>query len=238
MKKKSILKILNNTKKTNYFLKNAELNEIYDGLKASIELDKNELVEKIIIESIKFKKNKNYNNFILSVLKLGLEKSSFVSLFNILNINNFKFLDIELFTEFFCNLPQKPNNSCLDLVLKKFNFSESQINRITLFYLFDTEFDLISYRIESFNIIKSNYYIDSKTIFDFLKKQNLLKELNYSPFGTDSFCFLDFIENFDNDNYIIKNFELFKKHINENFYYINYENHYKKVIFAEKINNF
>ena len=126
----------------------------------------------------------------------------------------------------------------MDLILNKFKFNKKQFNKITIYYLLNTEFEDRIDRIESFNIINKYKEIDIELLYSFLEEQKLLKEISFSPFGTDSFCFLHFIEHFDCDNYIIKNLHKFRRHITEKFYYNNYIEYYHKTISVQKIKNF
>lgn len=239
MKKKKLLKIINNENSLNKFLIKSNSEEFILGIKQSIQIENIYILKKFIDY------NNNFNNEKLKqyIFNKSIEYSITNNYYDGI-VYLFKNKNMNINVEFIVNSIKKPcfhfNIDCLSVILENVEFEKEHFIIIASLYLINTDFIDKSYILEPLKNIYSFYPFSSKDIYDFLFLNDLLKSIDFQVknlFNEDNFSFLDFIIYFDKDNYIINKLSEYSKYMYDNdlYEYINYAN---KIKIKENFNNF
>lgn len=236
MKKKKLLKIVNNELELNKFLLNANEEEILLSIKQSIEVKNINSLRKIIEYCQNYKNNKVKQFMFNEAVNFSLNQNHFESIEYLIKNKNF-IIDNEFILNSIKSCTFPPYDKSLNLILENIKFNKEQYTLLTVLYLINTDFIEKENILNTLKLIYSYYNFSSKEIYDFLILNDLLKSIQFNEgFGTE-FSFIDFIIHFDKDNYIIKKIEEYFKFIDP-LYIQDYINHFNKIKNQEKFDNF
>lgn len=239
MKKKKILRIINNENSLNNFLSTSTSKNFLIGIRQSIEIKNFDVFKKFIHYNNNFK-NEKLKQYILnqslefSIISNYYEGTLYLLKNSKMNIDN----------EFILNSIKKNgfplNSNFLSVILENVNFKKEHFIILVSWYLINTDFVNKIDILQPLKDIYSFYSFSAKEIYDFLFLNNLFQSIDFqvkNSFNEDNFSFLDFIIYFDKDNYIINKLSEYSKYIDDyNLYeYINYLN---KIKIKENFDNF
>lgn len=239
MKKKKILRIINNENSLNNFLSTSTSKNFLIGIRQSIEIKNFDVFKKFIHYNNNFK-NEKLKQYILnqslefSIISNYYEGTLYLLKNSKMNIDN----------EFILNSIKKNgfplNSNFLSVILENVNFKKEHFIILVSWYLINTDFVNKIDILQPLKDIYSFYSFSAKEIYDFLFLNNLFQSIDFqvkNSFNEDNFSFLDFIIYFDKDNYIINKLSEYSKYIDDyNLYeYITYLN---KIKIKENFDNF
>ncbi len=237
MKKKKLLKIINNEKDLDNFLSTTNEEDFLLGIKQSIE-SKNITALKKFIEHINiYRSHKTKNSIFNQALDYSIFQNHYDSIYYLFQNKNFNINEEFVINSIKHSIFPVSNNS-LAVILNNTKFKKEHFITLVSLYLFNTEFIHKENISNCLNEIYSHYPFSSKEVYNFLFLNNSFHLLQFQKnSGFEEYSFFDFISSFDKDNYIIKKLPEYKKYIDNSqlFHYIDYLN---KIKIQENFNKF
>ena len=231
MKKKTLLKIINNENDLNNFLSTTNEEHFLLGIQQSIESKNINALKKFIEYNNSYKNNKLKNSIFNKALEFAIFQNRYDSISYLIQNENFS-INEECVINSIKKSVFPPSLKSLSVILKNTKFKKEHFTILVALYLINTDFIDKENISDCLNEIYLHYHFSSKEIYDFLFLNNMFSSLQFqksSGFKNNEFSFFDFIISFDKDNYIIHKLPEYSKYIDKShlFYYVDYLNKIK-----------
>ena len=239
MKKKNLLKIINNENDLNNFLSTTNEEHFLLGIQQCIESKNINALKKFIEYNNSYKNNKLKDSIFNKALEFAIFQDYYDSISYLIQNKNFN-INEEIVINSIKNSVFPPALKSLSIILKNTKFKKEHFTILVALYLINTNFIDKENISDCLNEIYLHYNFSSKEIYDFLFLNNVFSSLQFqknSGFNNNEFSFFDFIISFDKDNYIIHKLPEYSKYIDD-FHLFYYVDHLNKIKYQEMFDKF